>query len=137
VKAKNLLFVLPPLLMGMLLGCEVGSPNNVTPVTSGNYAGVYTNPTNGVLVTGNTGAAVTSLTITQFGSQLNGVDNNGILFHGTVVEANTNDASFTLNGATTTGAAVTITGSFQGSSSYIMSGTWSEPTVSVIFYGQD
>jgi hypothetical protein len=87
---------------------------------------------NGTIVAGNTGAAVTSLNLRQAGDQLEGVDNNGVVFRGTIGRASEDAASFTLVGQTTAGEKVTISGNIQvpvGSGDATMRGTWIEPSV--------
>ncbi len=124
---------------GLLAGCEVGNPDTVSPVTSSSYSGYYVNPSGGPMVSGNTGSAVTSLTVTQSGDELQAVDNNGILFKGSVTIASSNQpAIFILDGTTTAGAKVTINGTLQGSgSSAVMTGQWIEPTVVLGFTGKN
>ncbi|TAN38037.1 MAG: hypothetical protein EPN23_03550 [Verrucomicrobia bacterium] len=141
MKAKTWLLIVPVLLMsvlavGLLPGCEVGNPDNVVPVSGGNFSGNYTNPGGGAMVARNSGNAVTSLSVTQFGNQLNAVDNNGILFQGTLGDVVSSRATFTLSGATTAGAKVTVNGNLSGSgSTATMNGTWAEPDFFSSIYG--
>ena len=130
----------PVLLLGLLAvgclpGCEVGSANDTLTGANGNYSGSYVGADNGLLVAGNSGAPVSSLTLSQSGNQLQAVDNNGILFKGTLGDilpssgsSSNASATFTLNGATTAGATVTINGKLNGSgATATMTGFWIEP----------
>ena len=132
------------LAVSVLPGCEVGSPNDVVAGANGNFSGTYAGSSNGVLVVNNSGNAVTSLTVSQTGNQLQAVDNNGLLFKGTIGDilssssgsssntttSGTASATFTLNGATTAGQTVSINGTLSASGSTgRMTGIWSEPGV--------
>ena len=119
---------------GLLPGCSVGNPNDVTTVANGNFSGNYVGANNGALVANNSGNAVTSLTVNQAGNQLQAVDNNGILFKGTIGDilptgsSSNATTTFTLTGTTTAGQSVTITGNFSASgSTATMTGLWVEP----------
>lgn len=141
MKAKAWLLVAPVLVMGVLAvgllpGCEVGSADNVVPTSSGNFSGNYTNPNGGAMVGRNTGSAVTSLSVSQFGNALNAVDNNGILFKGTLGDVVNSSAAFTLEGATTAGAQVNVNGNLRASgSTAVMNGVWAEPNFYSSIYG--
>ena len=152
MKSEALLRAVPWLLMGVvaggiLSGCEVGNPNNVSPVANGNFSGYYANPNGGDMVANHTGAAIMSLTLSQSGNQLQAIDSNGILFTGTLGDAlgptsSTNSSSsslsaaFTLQGSTTAGAKVNVSGQIQTiSSKATMSGVWAEPTLYGSIYG--
>jgi hypothetical protein len=72
------------------------------------------------------------LNLRQSGDQLEAIDNNGIVFNGTLsdstLSSGTATANFELDGQTTAGQSVTISGSLFGSgTSGIMKGTWIEP----------
>jgi hypothetical protein len=142
MKARTWLMMIPVLLMsvlasGLLPGCEVGSADNVIPNSEANFSGNYANPNGGAMVTRNSGSAVTSLNISQFGNQLNAVDNNGILFKGTLGDVVNSAAAFTLEGSTTAGAPVTVNGNLSGSgSTATMNGVWAEPSFFSSIYGQ-
>jgi hypothetical protein len=144
MKLKIGWLVVPVLMLGMLAvglmpGCQVGNPNDVTTVANGSFAGNYVGASNGVLVANNSGAAVTSLTVSQAGNQLQAVDNNGILFKGTIgdilgnggttnASSSSASATFTLNGATTAGQSVTINGTLSANgAAATMTGLWVEP----------
>ena len=153
MKVKMSWMVVPVLLLGMLAvgllpGCEVGSPNNVSTVANGDFSGQYAGTTNSALVANNSGSAVTVLTLSQSGNNLQAVDNNGILFKGTIGDilgaggTSTNgssgsaSATFTLNGMTTAGQTVTITGDLHASgTTATMTGLCIEPTLNSSVHG--
>ena len=144
MKAKiglMMVLMLGLLAVGALPGCEVGSPNNVTALANGDFSGQYAGTTNSALVANNSGSPVTTLTLNQSGNQLQALDNNGILFKGTIGDilgssgSSTNSSSsssmsatFTLNGLTTAGQTVTINGNLHASgTTATMTGLWIEP----------
>ena len=150
MKAKIGWMLAPVVVLGLLAvsvlpGCEVGSPNDVVATANGNFSGTYAASSNDVLVVNNSGNAVTYLVLTQSGNQLQAVDNNGLLFKGTIgdilstsssgsstnsTSSTTKSASFTLNGSTTAGQTVNINGTLSASGSTgRMTGIWSEPGV--------
>jgi hypothetical protein len=149
MKVKIGLMMAPALLLGLaavglLPGCEVGNPNDVVAGANGNFSGSYIGASGGLMVSGNSGAPVSSLTLSQMGNQLQAVDNNGGMFKGTVgdilyVGGNSSsnvNAAFTLQGVTSVGAAVTINGTLIGSgSTATMTGQWVEPDRFRGFYG--
>ena len=102
---------------------------NVALIVTGFYVPVEGNET---IVAGNTGAPVTAMNLRQSGDQLESVDNNGSIFRGTIGRVGDDLASFTLNGQTTAGQDVTISGTIGvavGSTEASMRATWIEPTV--------
>lgn len=125
----------------MLLGCEVGSSDSATRNVGVDFTGFYdSTETNSDFVSpANSGARVTSFNLRQHGDQLEAIDNNGIVFSGSVGDpsgsSGTGTASFQLDGHTTAGQAVTISGTLSGantegnSASATMSGTWIEPNL--------
>jgi hypothetical protein len=124
------------LAVGLLPGCEVGDPSDTVPVANGNFSGSYVGSSNANLVARNSGAAVVSLVISQFGNQLQAVDNNGILFTGSIGDIVAASTTFTLNGVTTTGESVTINGNLRASgTTATMTGTWAEPSLFSSIYG--
>ncbi len=124
------------LAVGVFPGCEVGTPDDATPVGNGNFSGYYVGSSNANLVANNSGNPVTSLTLSQFGNQLQGVDNNGMLFKGTIGDIISATATFTLTGSSTAGAAVTINGNLRASgTTATMAGTWVEPGLYSGIYG--
>ena len=119
-----------------LVGCEVGSTNTIIPSSSVNFSGFYDSTgTNSAFVSPpNSGALVTSFNLRQTGNQLEAIDNNGTVFRGNVGDATTTGgqatAPFTLNGNTSAGQSVTISGTLGGSgTSATITGTWIEPNL--------
>ena len=129
--------VIVTLPLAIFLGCEIDSAESVITDVDLIVEGYYTNPDGGNLVQKNTGSAITSLNVLQDGSSLEAIDNNGLIFRGSigqVTEGST--ASFTLEGYTSTRAAATIVGNFSVSGdSSTMRGTWAEPTLYSTVYG--
>ena len=118
------------LLAGILLStaCDISGSNDVVRQVSLNIAGVYTN--DGGIASSQSGTPITVLSIQQRGDQLDVVDNLGARWTGSIGRADSNLATFTLNGLTNTGVAVTITGSIAvDGTSASMSGTWIEPNL--------
>jgi hypothetical protein len=110
-------------------GCDVSSANDVVRLTGRDFTGFYSNP-NGAMVERNTGAPIASMNLRQLGDRLEGVDNNGQIFRGSLSETGDNAASFTLRGPTTAGTEGTISGTLTGAgTSGSLSGTWVEPTL--------
>ena len=116
------------------LGCEVGSSDSAVRNMSVNFSGLYDakDATTPFVSPANSGAPVTSLNLRQNGDQLEAIDNNDIVFSGTLNDSSGDSGSatagFTLEGHTTAGNAVTVSGSLSGSgSSAEMRATWIEP----------
>lgn len=113
-------------------GCKIDSADSVIRDVPINVAGVYRNA-DGRIITQHTGAAITSMNVIQNGSELQGIDNNGMVFRGSIGsvtgEGNARLASFTLRGLTTAGQEGVISGTFSASGNEAtMRGTWAEPT---------
>jgi len=126
--------------MLMLSACDVDSADNVIRSISADINGVYRHDgsanNGGKFVSQNTGGAVTSLDVRQAGDQLEAIDNNGIIFRGTVGSVTDNNASFNLKGATTAGNGVTISGNIQISGNQgTMRATWIEDSLFGSVYG--
>ena len=112
-----------------LLGCEIGEADSVVSNVEINYAGFYVGD-GGSLVSEQTGAKTTSLNLRQTGDQLEAVDNNGIVFRGTIGSVVEETATFILDGSTTAGQTVTIDGTLTASGTEgTMRGTWIEPAL--------
>ncbi|MBP7829889.1 MAG: hypothetical protein KA248_08230 [Kiritimatiellae bacterium] len=129
--ALGLVAALVPLVLYSLCGCEVGSADSVVRMLgidfSGFYQGTGANGT-GMVSPPNSGDEVTLLNLRQNGDQLEAVDNNGIVFRGTLGNLVDTTASFTLEGRTTIGRSVTISGTLNGEGTDgTMRGTWIEP----------
>jgi len=109
--------------------CKIESTNTVIRSVGINVAGLYRNG-EARIVSQNTGAAITSLNVIQNGDRLDMVDNNGMIFRGTIGNAQGTSASFTVKGSTTAGAEAIISGTFTVSgNTSTMSGTWAEPSL--------
>lgn len=118
----------------MLLGCEVGSSDSVTRTMGVDFTGFYDAKDGGgnFVEPANSGVRVTSLNLRQNGDQLQAIDSNGVVFDGTLNDVSSDsgnaNAGFTLEGQTTAGKSVTISGSLSGSGTTAeMRGTWIEP----------
>ena len=128
----------------VFLGCEVGSSDSVTRTMEVDFTGLYTADTDvstDLVSPANSGTRVTSLNLIQSGDQLQAIDNNGIVFGGTLNDVSENSgtaaAGFTLEGSTTAGKSVTISGSLSGSGTTAeMRGTWIEPDMYAYVTGQ-
>lgn len=130
---------LMPVVCAMLAGCDTSSAEGVVRTVDIVVTGFYMHPTEGNnMVPTTSGAPVESLNLRQSGDQLEGVDNNGIIFRGSigrVIEGAA--ATFTLQGAATSGQPVTISGNIEVSGgNATMRGTWIEPTLYSTVYGQ-
>ena len=123
------------LAVSLLPGCEVGSPDTVEALANGNFSGRYANGSS-PMVDNNSGNAINTLAVNQSGNQLEAVDNNGILFKGTIGDILNSSATFTLNGATTAGQTVAVNGTLRASgTTATMTGIWAEPGVYSSIYG--
>ncbi len=113
----------------LYMGCKIGSSDSVSRHVGINVAGLYSS-NRGHIVSRNTGAAITQLNLIQDGDRLQAIDNNGMIFKGTIGNASIDAASFTLKGLTTAGAEGIISGSITVSGEIAnMGGTWAEPTL--------
>lgn len=124
------------------LGCELGSADSVSRgVTGGdnatvNVSGFYTGGANTNSGSGyiqitstNSGPPLTTLDLRQYGDQLEAVDNFGRVWKGTIGDAGSGTATFTLSyGDLTISGTITISGS-TGSYTGTMNGTWIEPSI--------
>jgi hypothetical protein len=123
------------------LGCEVGSSDSVTRNVGANYTGYYDAPEGFEFVTpANSGARVTSFILRQSGDQLQAIDNNNLVFNGSLdevsVASGNSDASFTMTGRTTAGQDVNISGTFKGvGTAGTIDGTWIEADRYCRLYG--
>lgn len=127
------------LLLGILAlsihtGCTVDSANGSSRTVGINVGGIYRYDSgscanDGRFVTANSGRSVISLDLRQAGDSLEAIDNNGIIFRGTIGSVVDNSASFNLEGATTAGNAVLISGNIAVSGGKgVMQATWVEDT---------
>jgi hypothetical protein len=118
------------------IGCEGDSAETLVRNIEFLISGIYRNrgdSNNGKLVSNNTGSPVTQLNVRQTGDQLEAIDNNGLIFKGTIGNASDTEGSFTLEGQTTAGQPATISGVIRKSSGSSteaeMRGTWIEPSL--------
>jgi len=115
------------------VGCEGDSAETLIRNVILQVAGFYIPVEGATTIPGdNTGNPVTSLDLRQNGDQIEAIDNNGIIFKGTLGRVTEESASFTLNGQTTAGQEVTISGTISvgvGETDADMRGTWIEPTL--------
>lgn len=114
--------------LALSAGCDVDSPNSVIRSVRINVAGVYSPPSGSDrIVSQNSGNTIRSLDLRQSGDQLEAVDNNGLIFRGTIGSVQDSSASFSLQGTTTDGRAGVISGTISVSGSQgTMQGTWIE-----------
>ncbi len=126
----------------LILGCELGSADSVSRgVTGGdnstvNVSGFYTggadtNSGSGYIqiTSTNSGPPLTTLDLRQYGDQLEAVDNFGRVWKGTIGDAGSGTATFTLQyGDLTISGTIAISGT-EGSYTGTMNGTWIEPAL--------
>jgi hypothetical protein len=115
------------------IGCELDNADSVTRDVDADFTGFYTG-NSGPLVSDNSGAEVSSLNLRQTGDEIELIDNNGLVFRGTLGEVTTDGgtatASFQFTGQTTAGQDVTGSGTLVGQgTSGTMTGTWIEPSL--------
>lgn len=114
------------------VGCEVESADSVVRTTEINFSGRYdqVDASTPFVSPPNSGRRVTYLILRQTGDQLEAVDNNNIVFRGSIGRVAGGVAEFTLQGHTTVGEPVTISGTLSGEgNTALMQGTWIEPSV--------
>ncbi len=122
--------------MALAVGCEIGSPEDVSREVGILLAGFYANP-GGRLVSQNSGAPIKTMNILQNGDRIEGVDNNGLVFRGRIGSATGSRATITLEGRTTAGHAGVLQATVDVSgSTATMRGTWIEATLYGTVYGQ-
>jgi len=109
-------------------GCEIDSGDEVVREVSLSVRGTYTNAAG--ISTNQTGATITSLSISQSGDQITARDNEGTRWTGTIGRASDTLATITLRGLTTEGTEVVITGTIEISgTTATLTGVWVEPTL--------
>lgn len=115
----------------LLCGCEIDSAESSSRNVGLDVTGYYSGALAGKLVERNSGAPITGIDLRQNGDRIEGYDNNGKIFRGTIGQVSGKQASFTLEGVTTSGAAGVISGSISvDGTSATMSGTWFEEALS-------
>jgi hypothetical protein len=135
MKKLILLFSIPAIAALLAASCTTDGIDTASPVVSSdgniiNVAGVYRNEESSPIVSPtNSGLPVIQIDLRQNGSSLEGIDNNGKIFRGTLGRASEgNKASFNMTGQTTAGKEVTISGTIRVESGIgKMNGTWIEP----------
>jgi hypothetical protein len=124
----------------LFLGCEGDSSESIIRNVLLNVSGLYRPPSgNTTIVSGNTGAPVTQLDLRQTGDKLEAIDNNNLIFKGSIGRATEEQAGFTLNGQTTAGQGVTISGTItvpSGTGDGTMQATWIEPSLFAQLYAE-
>ncbi len=138
------LIALPCLLLSipLFMGCEVDSASDVQRNVGVDFTGFYANrvgSNDNAIVSRNTGHAITTLDLRQGGDRLEAIDNNNIIFKGSIGDFRGTVASFELVGRTTAGNKGTISGTLTTSGDVgsntagiavgIMQGTWIEDSL--------
>lgn len=121
------------------VSCELDSADSVTRSVNIIVSGFYTNP-NGNLVARNSGNAIVNMNLIQDGDQLQGIDNNGNKFSGTIGSVNDANASasIVMKGPTTAGKEGTIAATISVSGgTATMQGTWIEDGITSTVYAQN
>ena len=110
----------------LFTSCEVDSASGTERQVQGSVAGLYRGTDGGAIVSGNSGSPIRTLDLRQAGDQLEAIDNNGLVFRGTLSGEST-PFPFTMEGQTTAGKTGYMSGniSIDGSSSS-MRGPWIE-----------
>lgn len=129
-KYRPMLILSCALLTGGLLlfftACEITGGEETVREVSLQISGAYQN-TSGIPQR-QSGQPTTLISLNQSGDQLEGVDNVGLRWSGTIGRAEGNTATITLKGSTSAGAAVVFTGIIViNGTSATLSGTWIEP----------
>jgi len=130
-RLRFLLFLAVLPLAALLSACiDSSSGSDLVREVGLNVAGLYQGNDGANLVSQTSGADVTQMNITQSGSQITGIDNNGNLYRGNINQVSGDSAGFTMKGLTSSGAEATISGAFNVSGDTSnLSGRWIEPTV--------
>ena len=115
--------------MVLLGGCEINASSSAERQTL-SISGLYKDPNGGRIVNRNSGAAIRWLMVQQLGDRIEAQDNNGRLFRGTLHAESDRYGILNLQGSTTTGVQVTISGSvtIQGTKG-LLRGSWVEPAL--------
>lgn len=124
-----------------ITGCEMDSGESATRNVDINVYGVYWGSDDyyGELVNNCSGSAPEYMDLRQTGDELEGIDNNGMIFSGTIgsVNSEAETCTVTLEGKTTTGNRVIISGHINISGSVaVMEGTWIEDNLYALFHGE-
>lgn len=115
--------------------CEISSGDETVREVSLRVSGNYVN--NAGIATRQSGQTITSLFISQNGDQLNAVDNLGARWTGTIGRASGNLATLNLDGLTSNGTPVVITGNITiDGTTATLQGTWVEPVIRSAAFAQ-
>lgn len=119
-----------------MVGCD--SDGSVVREVDISVSGFYYGQDGARMVRNNSGEPIASMNILQRGDSLEGYDNNGHVFRGTISRVYNDSpriAQFSMEGTTTTGAAGSLVGNFSvtGTESS-MRGTWLEDAVASDVY---
>ncbi len=132
------------LLLGMAAsslfsGCEVGSVDDVVRTVGVDYTGYYDadqSVSSNFLSAPNSGKRVTSLNLRQTGDELEAIDNNQLIFRGTIGNYDGENSTFTLEGYTSVNQPATLSGTLTSSGTDAkMRGTWIEAGIYANIYG--
>lgn len=118
-------------------GCETDSADTLIRDVSVNYTGYY-RPCDGntAIVSHNSGNRIRSLDLRQNGDRLEAIDNNGMIWRGSLGEPQNGRSSFELRGRTTDGTEAVFSGILtssdagqpsSGGAQGTMTGTYIEP----------
>lgn len=118
-----------------LVSCQTDTPNSIERNVGVDYSGVYSGRNEGGgIATRNSGTLVTQFDLRQTGASLQAIDNLGAIWEGDIgnaPDAENLTATITLEGKTSAGQKVTISGTISkdsaGATTATMSGTWIEP----------
>lgn len=115
--------------------CEISSGNETVREVSLQVSGNYVN--NSGIPGKQSGQLITSLFISQNGDQLNAIDNLGARWTGTIGRASGNLATVNLDGITSNGTPVVITGNITiDGTTATLQGTWVEPVIRAPAFAQ-
>ncbi len=128
----------------LLPGCDIDSAESGSRNVNLNVQGFYhavAGKNNDKLVSQNTGQPIVSIDLRQSGDQLEGIDNNGNIFKGTIGQVDGLVGTINLEGMTTAGENGTISGTISvsqndTSADATMQGTWVEPNLFGTVYAQ-
>lgn len=122
---------------GLMTGCEIDSAENSTRNPGLTVEGFYTGRDGGPMVPRTTGNQVQTMNLTQNGDQLQVIDDNGIIFRGSLGQVIDDGATFTLRGQATSGQEATISGNFDVAGTMsTMRGSWIEDSLVSTVFGE-
>ena len=138
-KPRLLYLLLSSLILGSVSlffsACEISSGDETVREVSLRVSGNYVN--SGGIPTQQSGQLITSLFISQNGDQLNAIDNLGARWTGTIGRASGNLATLNLDGITSDGTPVVLTGNITiDGTTATLQGTWIEPVIRAAAFAQ-